>query len=50
MQKLDNYTQPDVSGHFGKYGGKYVPETLITPLKELEEVYLKLKTDDDFLS
>ncbi len=50
MQKLDNYLQPDENGRYGKYGGKFVPETLITPLKDLEGVYLKLKTDEDFIS
>ena len=29
--------QPDLKGHFGPYGGRYVPETLMHPLKELEE-------------
>jgi tryptophan synthase beta chain len=43
-----NYNFPDINGRFGKYGGKYVPETLITPLKELEEIYLKLKDDKEF--
>jgi tryptophan synthase beta chain len=39
---------PDERGHFGPYGGKYVPETLMPALAELEENYLKLKADDDF--
>ncbi len=39
---------PDSSGKFGKYGGKFVPETLITPLKELEEIYFSLKDDKTF--
>jgi tryptophan synthase beta chain len=30
---------PDRSGHFGPYGGRYVPETLVTPLLELEAAY-----------
>lgn len=33
---------------FGKFGGQYVPEALITPLNELEEAYIKFKEDDDF--
>jgi len=36
---------PDSSGHFGIYGGKFVPETLMPALSELEEVYLKAKED-----
>jgi tryptophan synthase beta chain len=30
---------PDKRGHFGIFGGKFVPETLMSPLKEMEEVY-----------
>ncbi|MDJ0836671.1 MAG: tryptophan synthase subunit beta [Acidobacteriota bacterium] len=40
------YNQPDETGHFGKYGGQYVPETLMPVLGELEEMYKAL--DDDF--
>ncbi len=39
---------PDSRGHFGVFGGKYVPETLMRPLEELEEAYLSLKGDDLF--
>lgn len=39
---------PDSRGHFGIYGGKYVPETLIPAVKELEKQYFKLKTDKRF--
>jgi tryptophan synthase beta chain len=49
MQNLLEYNQPDINGRFGKYGGKYVPETLITPLQELEDVYLKLKNNSSFI-
>ena len=48
MSRSHNYNLPDASGKFGKYGGKYVPETLITPLKELEEIYTSLKNDKTF--
>ncbi|HUX60180.1 MAG TPA: tryptophan synthase subunit beta [Ignavibacteriaceae bacterium] len=48
MSQSIKYTLPDHSGRFGKYGGKFVPETLITPLKELEEVYNKLNEDPQF--
>ncbi len=40
---------PDKSGHFGEFGGKYVPETLMTALDELEEAYAKYREDRDFL-
>lgn len=40
---------PDQFGHFNQYGGKYVPETLIPALTELEEMYLSLKDDPSFI-
>jgi len=39
---------PDKTGHFGEFGGRYVPETLIRPLDELTEAYAKYKDDPDF--
>ncbi|MCK5654710.1 MAG: tryptophan synthase subunit beta [Candidatus Aureabacteria bacterium] len=39
---------PDKRGMFGEFGGKYVPETLMTALKELEECYYKYKIDRKF--
>ena len=49
MQHSKQHTEvPDNRGKFGKYGGKFVPETLITPLLDLEEMYLKVKNDDQF--
>tara|TARA_B100000989_G_scaffold46638_1_gene30208 strand:+ start:267 stop:1448 length:1182 start_codon:yes stop_codon:yes gene_type:complete len=39
---------PDKNGHFEEFGGKYVPETLIPALDELEQEYLKCKNDKDF--
>jgi tryptophan synthase beta chain len=39
---------PDATGHFGEFGGRYVPETLMPALLELEEAYLAAKTDPDF--
>ena len=41
-------TIPNDRGRFGDYGGKFVPETLMVALEELEEAYLKLKVDEDF--
>ncbi|MBI3314269.1 MAG: tryptophan synthase subunit beta [Candidatus Omnitrophica bacterium] len=38
----------DASGHFGIYGGRYVPETLMGALKELTEAYQKFKKDKKF--
>ncbi len=42
------YNQPDKQGHFEKFGGKYVPETLIPAITELERVYLETKDDTPF--
>ncbi|NWF88987.1 MAG: tryptophan synthase subunit beta [Ignavibacteriaceae bacterium] len=42
------YKNPDKKGRYGNYGGRFVPETLISPLQELEEVYLKLRQDKNF--
>lgn len=39
---------PDASGHFGRFGGMYVPETLMTPLYELTEEYESAKQDAEF--
>lgn len=39
---------PDNFGRFGKYGGKYVPETLMPALSELETAYSKYKSDREF--
>jgi len=39
---------PDARGHFGPYGGRYVPETLMAPLEELERAYLEARRDPQF--
>jgi tryptophan synthase beta chain len=39
---------PDVGGHFGIYGGRFVAETLMPPLNELEEAYRKYLQDPEF--
>ncbi len=39
---------PDERGYFGKYGGRFVPETLIPALDELTEAYMRLRDDPDF--
>ncbi len=39
---------PDKTGHFGVFGGRYVPETLIKALDELTKAYLKLKKEKKF--
>ena len=44
-----SYDFPDSRGHFGPYGGQFVAETLMEPLRELEAAYTKMKRDPDFL-
>jgi tryptophan synthase beta chain len=41
-------TLPDLSGHFGRYGGRFVPEALIKALDELETAYRSAKVDPEF--
>ncbi|OAS14049.1 tryptophan synthase subunit beta [Paenibacillus oryzisoli] len=41
---------PDQHGRFGKFGGRYVPETLMNALHELEEAYAKYKDDPAFIA
>ena len=49
-QKLNYAAYPDEAGHFGPYGGKFVPETLMPALDELEEAYLRARGDADFMA
>lgn len=46
---LPNFPQPDHLGRFGRYGGRYVPETLIPALEQLEQAYQAAKLDTQFL-
>ena len=39
---------PDAGGWFGAYGGRYVAETLVTPLAELERAYVEARADVGF--
>src|SRR5881397_3413362 len=43
-----NQTLPDETGHFGPYGGVFVPETLIYALGQLESEYRKAQNDPEF--
>ncbi len=43
-----NYAYPDKQGHFGPYGGRYVAETLMPALLELEEAYAQVRQDPEF--
>ncbi|MCY0866331.1 MAG: tryptophan synthase subunit beta [Aquificota bacterium] len=46
MNKIHTY--PDEKGYFGEFGGKFVPETLMYALEELEEAYKEAKEDPSF--
>ena len=39
---------PDSTGHFGPFGGRYVPETLVHPLQQLEYVYWRALQAPEF--
>jgi len=46
--RLDPARLPDADGHFGRFGGRFVPETLMTPLIELEKAYRAAARDPAF--
>ena len=48
MSKVAAENLPDATGHFGPYGGRYVPETLMHPLQELEAEYFRAQHDPEF--
>ena len=48
MSAVDPVNLPDAQGHFGPYGGRYVPETLMHPLQELEAEYFRAQQDAKF--
>ncbi len=50
MNPDDNIRLPDARGHFGRYGGRFVPETLMQPLEELQAAYERYLADETFLA
>jgi tryptophan synthase beta chain len=49
MQKLPiTKSEPDEHGHWGKFGGRYVPETLVAPLDELTNEFIRAREDSNF--
>jgi tryptophan synthase beta chain len=42
------YNLPDKKGYFGSFGGRFVPETLMSAITELEKAYNRLRKDPDF--
>ncbi|WP_066313453.1 tryptophan synthase subunit beta [Bacillus sp. FJAT-29814] len=47
---MNTYTLPDETGHFGIFGGRFVPETLMKAVTQLEQAYLEAKNDPVFQS
>lgn len=47
---IDYAAFPDERGHFGVYGGRFVSETLMHALDELQEIYQRVKSDPDFMA
>ncbi len=43
------YAQPDATGHFGRFGGRFMPEALVAPLDELAEAWADAQADPSFL-
>lgn len=48
LQEISKEQLPDATGHFGPYGGCYVPETLMTCLQELETAYREAREDPEY--
>ncbi len=48
MSAVAHANLPDAKGRFGPYGGRFVPETLMHPLQELEEEYFRAQRDPEF--
>jgi tryptophan synthase beta chain len=45
---MNSISQPDLLGHWGPYGGRFVPETLMAPLEELAAAYELARADESF--
>jgi len=48
MSQIASQQLPDARGHFGPYGGRFVPETLMHPLQQLEAEYYRAQQDAEF--
>src|ERR1700730_5994599 len=49
MQKSQiTKSEPDEHGHWGRFGGRYVPETLVAPLEELTEEFMRARRESNF--
>ncbi|CEG27498.1 tryptophan synthase subunit beta [Bacillus sp. B-jedd] len=45
---MQTYKLPDEKGHFGRFGGRFVPETLMEAVKQMEAAYYQIKDDPSF--
>ncbi|MGE3510206.1 MAG: tryptophan synthase subunit beta [Vicinamibacterales bacterium] len=48
MREGKGRRDPDVRGYFGEFGGRFVPETLVAPIEELERAYFDAREDEAF--
>jgi tryptophan synthase beta chain len=48
MMDMPVRRDPDARGYFGPFGGKYVPETLVEPIEELQRAYFEVRDDEAF--
>jgi tryptophan synthase beta chain len=48
MNPLFGHRDPDGRGYYGAFGGRFVPETLVAPVEELERAYLEARADESF--
>jgi tryptophan synthase beta chain len=48
MTLVTSRRDPDARGYFGEFGGRYVPETLVEPIEELERAYFAARDDESF--
>ncbi len=49
-KQMNNYSLPDEMGHFGEFGGRFIPETLMPALQELEQAYIESRNNAMFVS
>ena len=48
MPSIMSRRDPDARGYYGEFGGRYVPETLVEPVEELERAYLAARDDAEY--
>src|SRR3954471_21525477 len=48
MPVMMSRRDPDARGYYGEFGGRYVPETLVQPIEQLERAYLEARDDGEF--